>query len=440
MRQIVLQATSSLKSPAFWPEPPRPYPVGATKWETMSIVIEGLEDSPDFKLFEERFKALQGPRFHRNSIENADNNNDENEDNEEELTDINSEDIFIGSTAMMVKAKATKQVSATEAKLANTQNVRTSRSETVTIDGETPPECTVNSRREGGQMVLKSVDKDNSYEELEGIVVDSDTDIDEDTLAKYGGFPAIPEISTRFEVAAGAIVDEDVCQGLKELDEEEREMEKEHPWIKIVDGSEYYDEGADLYSKMGVVARAAYDLALLNATNKEYERVIVGCIGKMDRNQQLMNDLEKARKVAIENEHLYAHTRSGYRQATNDMLVVKKASMAFTAKPMPSYLSTATEVKKRKIGEERSVALFGSKPGIKKIRTTSAMPLAEGSKTTIGEKEGLKEMGKTVKAGKTSDSGDGGEVFEVSGKTSMDEEYITTQTEARESGIVVFEE
>lgn len=54
---------------------------------------------------------------------------------------------------------------------------------------------------------------------------------------------------------------------------------------------------------------------------------------------------------------------------------------------MLSYFSAATEVKKRTVvAEERSVALFGSKPVNKKLRTKEA-PLADGSNTASGGRE-----------------------------------------------------
>lgn len=61
VRQVILQSTSSLKSPAFWPDPPGPYPVGAAKWEATCVVVESPEDSPDFQLFMQRFQSQRKP-------------------------------------------------------------------------------------------------------------------------------------------------------------------------------------------------------------------------------------------------------------------------------------------------------------------------------------------------------------------------------------------
>ena len=228
-------------------------------------------------------------------------------------------------------------------------------------------------------------------------------------------------------VAAASTIDEDVYLGVEDLDQNERRKEKDHPWIKVVDASEYYDEGADRYARMGIVARAAYDLAALNAANKEYERVIVECIAKQDRNRKLMQDLEKARKTAIENESMYSQARSGYRQTSKETSAAKKASIVLAAKPMPAYLSSSIEAKKRKVGE-KSVALFGSKPVTKKIRTAKSVPLADFSSNANAEAERLREV-------VTNPAGGGGEEASAMGAL-----YVTAQNVSEEADAVVLEE
>ena len=234
----------------------------------------------------------------------------------------------------------------------------------------------------------------DSYEDIEYIAGDSDCDSEKNSLMKYGGYPIIPKISTRMDIAAAERLDEDMFQAIEKLDAvENNDLQTGHPWIKIEDRSEYIDEGAERFGRLGVVGRATYDLAALNAQNKEYERCIVEYMTKQGHNEQLMKDLNEKRRLAAENEEMYKKMRSGYRQSAGEVSDSKKAALG--AKPMPAYLSTSADrvmevVKKRKgvVEEKHHVVLFGSKPLAKKIRTSTGVPPADGSSTEGGEVAG----------------------------------------------------
>ena len=438
VRQIVLQATSSLKSPAFWPDPPGPYPVGAAKWETMSIMIECPGDSPDFKSFEERFRAQQGPRYLSASTQDEGDSQNEGEgegeeDGQQEVSDTDSEDIYSAPKAviaakpnpttatakpnpttatakprggkLMVEDKIGAAIQALGNPGARTGKARVGRSGSVstpTLGGETPGSVSSS----GAPIDLDCEDYGvikNHYEEVVISAENSVCDLEESAekecpVKKYGGYPTIIKTSTRMNVAGAEEVDEEMYQEFEKLDESERkEMEAAHPWIKIEDGSEYVGEGAERFGRMGPVARAAYDLAAVNSINMEYERVIVKCLAKQERNRELMKDLEKARKKAVDNEKLYNQAMLGYRQTERELMEGKKTSLALAAKPMPAYLSAATEVKKRKVVvEDKSGAIFGTKPINKKLRINAkGAPLAENPNTASGEREGIESESAT---------------------------------------------
>ena len=449
VRRIVLQATSSLKSPAFWPEPPGAYPVGVAKWEAMSTVIECPEDSPDFKLFEKRFEALGGPRFQK--VLNEEDSLNEEEDDDEELSDVPSEDNFSESTAMTnVDRQAILALKVPHVQLTNLEkaSVAVGRSgsgdtrSTSTIEPETPfsppalrTPVTPGSSLEGYEEIYidyetggNATRKEND-EELEICADDSDCNEEErqNLVAKYGGAPAPIKISARMDVAGAAIaIDEAEYLAIEEVDKHERLLEEQHPWIKIEDGMEYYNESADRFARMGMVAQAAYSLATLNTINTEYERVIVECMSRQERNKKLMRGLEKARKAAIENDRMYSRARSGYRKIAKKLAASKKASIAQATKPMPTYLTTTTEAKKRKV-EETSV--FGPKLVTKKIR--KSIPLADSSNTLSTEPERLREVVTNPPLGGV------GEMPETRGTITL---YASTENMSEEADGVVLEE
>lgn len=194
---------------------------------------------------------------------------------------------------------------------------------------------------------------------------------------RYGRTLAVPRTSSSLNVAARVKLEEERILEVEKIDKAVRNREAAFPkWIQFKETRLHDSPGAIRYGRLGVVGRAAYDIAELEAMNRVYKEVIAETLDRQKRNEQLMRELEEARVLALENDRLYAEALAKYREGSARVSESRQASMrkdTFTR----SYIDMAPEKrsKKRRQMELPETPLFGRKGDktAKKSRTNSSM-------------------------------------------------------------------
>ena len=198
----VLQNTSSLKAPAFWPEPPAPYPVGVEKWEAISIAIECPSESPEYLAFECCLKALCAITLSADqllaSISSSQIATECELSIKYEGSSLSREVSFQDSGSLPPNLKRDLGASSYIASELGTLEEldKSIVQETITILNAEP-------------LVLDN-EESNNKESSSDESKDSDSDIEsEKVLRRYGGFPIVQEMSTHIDVARQAKVIEE---------------------------------------------------------------------------------------------------------------------------------------------------------------------------------------------------------------------------------------
>ena len=195
---------------------------------------------------------------------------------------------------------------------------------------------------------------------------------------RYGRTLAVPRTSSSLNVAARVKLEEERILEVEKIDKAVKNREAAFPeWIQFKETRLHNSQGAIRYGRLGVVGRAAYDIAELEAMNRVYKEVIAETLDRQKRNEQLMRELEEARVLALENDRLYAEALAKYRQGSAGVSELRQASMRKDTLTR-SYIDMAPEKrsKKRRQMELPETPLFGRKGDktAKKLRTNSFMP------------------------------------------------------------------
>lgn len=239
--------------------------------------------------------------------------------------------------------------------------------------------------REKALIVKGESEGDDSEDEDSGNSTDTDESDDtspEDeearTVRRYGGVPGVPSTSSRMNVPAMTKVMEGRVRHAEEIDRKSRSMETAFPeWIHMREVKLHESAMSMRYNAMGVLGRAACDLAELQAMNNIYKDVIVEMMDNIERNKEAMKQIEEARLRSMEHDRVYAEAmamnRQGSREVSDARTMELKNDEAVISGCLDSGIgSSERRLKKRRL-EASEGLLFGRKSEkmAKKLRNNS---------------------------------------------------------------------
>ena len=200
------------------------------------------------------------------------------------------------------------------------------------------------------------------------------------TITRYGGIPGTPFRSSRMDMAAATSVKESRWAYCENFDRNARNLEISFfDWIKLRLIKLHESRAARRYGAMGVLGRAAFDLAELEAMNNIYKDAIVEMVNKQSENEETMKKIENARLKALEHDKIYEETVEKARQGCREVSVARTAAQKDDdMDTMSGYLDLGgggANLKKRKQVEAAGALLFGrqAEKMAKKLRNNRFM-------------------------------------------------------------------
>ena len=233
-------------------------------------------------------------------------------------------------------------------------------------------------------FVVKREPGDDNNDEVKGADCDetddtSSDDSDEETriVRRYGGLPGVYSTSIRMDVASMTQLEENQVGHSEKFGKDAMKSTTAFlQWVHMREIMLHEDRKTSRrYRSMGILGRAAYVLAELQALNKIYKDVVVEMVNRQKKNVELMKQIEEFRLLTIENDRLYEEALAKTRQSSRGVSVARSAEQKPSGSELLDSVLAGSEkrTKKRKQPETPESLIFGlmSEKMAKKLRNNS---------------------------------------------------------------------